>query len=53
MLFDKVLVKNRLVIKPHILIITGMNVLQVQSLLAAATAAANALQNNPGKRTVM
>ena len=33
-----------------------MNVLQVQSLLAAATAAtaaANALQNNPGKRTVM
>ena len=32
--------------------ISGMNMLQVQSLLAAATAAANALQNNPGKRKV-
>ena len=53
MLFDKVPMKNKLLIKLNIFIITGMNVLQVQSLLAAATAAANALQNNPGKRAVM
>ena len=36
-----------------LMIISGMNVLQVQSLLAAATAAASALQNNPGKKQAL
>ncbi len=40
---------NAVVNNIYIYLISGLNVLQMQQLLAAATAAANALQSNPGE----